>query len=369
MPITRRKVLKVAASSVALGAVGGVVYVGKQRIEQSAWEGLVGAESHVDTLSGSVDGDLREIVRCATMAANSHNTQPWRFLVGKGRIEIRPDFSRRLAAVDPDDHHLFVSLGCAAENVVQAAPAFGYHAECEVREGAVSLTLAPAHKVAHDLFPAILRRQCTRAPFDGRPTPSDGMRALEAAGTGSGVRVHLFESKTDLERLLGYLVQANSIQMRDQAFRNELKRWIRFNYGEAMATRDGLFSLCTGNPNVPGWLGRGLFDRVYKVDDENAKYVRQVRSSSGIAVFVSEKDDAPHWVEAGRSYQRFALRATALGLRHSFVNPPVEVPKVRSELADFLGASGRVDLLVRFGFGAEMPKSLRRPLDEVIERA
>jgi hypothetical protein len=27
---------------------------------------------------------------------------------------ILPDLSRRCPAVDPDDHHLFVSLGCAA---------------------------------------------------------------------------------------------------------------------------------------------------------------------------------------------------------------------------------------------------------------
>ena len=51
------------------------------------------------------DGGLNEVVRYATLAANSHNTQPWRFMVEEKRITIAPDFSRRCPAVDPDDHH------------------------------------------------------------------------------------------------------------------------------------------------------------------------------------------------------------------------------------------------------------------------
>lgn len=60
-----------------------------------------------------------------TLAASSHNTQPWKFAVEPGRIVILPDLSRRCPAVDPDDHHLFASLGCAAENLVLAAQAVG----------------------------------------------------------------------------------------------------------------------------------------------------------------------------------------------------------------------------------------------------
>jgi hypothetical protein len=64
----------------------------------------------------------RELVRCATLAPSSHNTQCWKFAIGaNGRlITLLPDLARRCPAVDPDDHHLFVSLGCAAENLVQA---------------------------------------------------------------------------------------------------------------------------------------------------------------------------------------------------------------------------------------------------------
>ena len=57
-----------------------------------------------------------ELVRFATLAANSHNTQPWKFSIKDSSISIAPDYARRCPIVDPDDHHLFVSLGCATEN-------------------------------------------------------------------------------------------------------------------------------------------------------------------------------------------------------------------------------------------------------------
>ncbi len=61
--------------------------------------------------------DIVELLRYATLAANGHNTQPWRFRVGDHRVDILPDFSRRTPIVDPDDHHLYASLGCAAETL------------------------------------------------------------------------------------------------------------------------------------------------------------------------------------------------------------------------------------------------------------
>ena len=67
--------------------------------------------------------EVKELIRHATLAASNHNTQPWRFRIGEGRVEILPDFSRRTPVVDPDDHHLFASLGCAAENLAIAAEA------------------------------------------------------------------------------------------------------------------------------------------------------------------------------------------------------------------------------------------------------
>lgn len=86
----------------------------------------------------------RELVRFATLAANSHNTQPWIFSARGNEITIAPDFTRRCPAVDPDDHHLFVSLGCAAENLILAASALGWRASPVVDGDRIVIALEPA---------------------------------------------------------------------------------------------------------------------------------------------------------------------------------------------------------------------------------
>lgn len=84
-------------------------------------------------------------------------------------------------------------------------------------------------------------------------------------------------------------------------------------------------------------------------------------------MFVSEHDDKEHWVQAGRACQRFALQATALGLKHAFLNQPVEVGGLRPELASLVGLAGRrPDIVMRFGYGAPLPYSPRRPVPAVL---
>lgn len=313
------------------------------------------------------DGGLRELVRYATLAANSHNTQPWRFRVEQDRISILPDFSRRCPVVDPDDHHLFASLGCAAENLVHAAAAIGLKAT-PIFSAAdqAEITLAPTEARRTALFDAIPRRQCVRAEYDGRALAAEELRLLEAAGVGNGVSVQLITERPKVENVLDYVVQGNTAQMRDAAFMRELTDWIRFNDTAALGSMDGLSSRASGNPSLPGWLVKLLFPFVFTEKGENEKYAKQIRSSAGVAVFVSERDDKVHWFEAGRACQRFALQAAALGVKTAFVNQPVEVAALRGQFASWLGIGDRrPDFIVRFGRGPELPRSLRRPVEQV----
>ena len=312
---------------------------------------------------------LRELVRYATLAANSHNTQPWRFALDTDAITIQPDFARRTPAVDPDDHHLWVSLGCAAENLLLAAAAFGRRADVQfdARAGVLRIPLEPMEAVRTPLFAAIPQRQCTRAEYDGQSLPAAELRALEAAAGGPGVRVLLLTDRARIDAVTDFVTQGNSAQMRDAAFVQELKGWIRFSDDEALASRDGLSARSSGNPTVPRWLGSLMFRLFFTEKAENDRYAKQLRSSAGVAVFLARSGRPAHWVEVGRAYQRFALLATSLGIRNTFINQPVEVPSLREQFAQWLGLEEtRPDLVVRFGRGPLMPPSLRRPVDAVI---
>ncbi|MBP1290269.1 hypothetical protein ACVIW2_000134 [Bradyrhizobium huanghuaihaiense] len=307
----------------------------------------------------------QELVRFASLAANSHNTQPWRFNASDTRITITPDYARRCPAVDPDDHHLFVSLGCATENLVLAASAIGLRASPRVEGDAITVELEPGPVVKSTQFEAIPVRQCTRAKYDGRP--EGGLALLEKACAEPGVSAIFITDKTGIANVIDYVLQGNSAQMRDKAFMDELVSWMRFSEADAVTAMDGLFSRATGNLALPGWIARPLLRLFFTESGENQKYREHIESSAGIVILTADAADRAHWVAVGRSCQRFGLQVTALGLKYAFINQPVEVAALRTQFASYLGiGQRRPDIVMRFGAGPDLPKSLRRPPQKVI---
>jgi nitroreductase len=314
--------------------------------------------------------ETRDTIRYATLAANSHNTQPWRFAVRGRGIDIEPDLTRQLPAVDPDNHHLFASLGCAVENLAIASRMRrrpGALTFDPGRGGIVTFGFGGGASAEPTLFDAIPKRQSTRGLFDGKPVSVVDLVTLAKAAAMPGVDLVLISDRPRMNRIRDLVVAGNTEQIADVAFMRELKSWLRFSPRYALKTGDGLFSAASGNPPLPQWLGPSMFDLVFKAGSENDKYARHIASSAGIAVFVAERDDPEHWVLAGRACQRFALAATALGLKHAFLNQPVDVTSLRPELAALVDMPGRrPDIVMRFGYGAQMPFSARRPVEAVM---
>lgn len=318
---------------------------------------------------GNAKHDYVNLVRYATLAASSHNTQPWKFKLEPDRIVILPDLSRRCPAVDPDDHHLYASLGCAAENLLLAAQAAGLKGRYsyEASMSGIRIDLEAAAPFRSALFEAIPKRQCSRTEYDGTVLSDAQLRLLDEAGRGDGVSVMLLTDSRQKELVAEYVAAGNTAQFGDLRWAEELKTWIRFNARDAVRTGDGLYGPVMGSPDVPRWLGLLFMRLAFSANAQNRKDIRNIRSSSVIAVLFSEVDDKPHWIEAGRCYERLALQAAALDLRTAFINQPVEVPTLRRKFADFLGIGNkRPDLVIRVGRGHEMPRSLRRPVTQVL---
>lgn len=366
MQWTRRGVLRAggaASATIALGGCSGGGELAEYEAAAAALRAPLPAQPA-----------LADFVRFATLAPNSHNTQPWKFAIKADAITIRPDMARACPVVDPDNHHIFVSLGCAAENLLIAAQASGRPAEVIVNPAGPQTSIrvelgqaAPAPASARALSDAIPKRQSTRADYDGKPITTDDLRQLAATAQSDAVETLLLTDRARIGTVRDYIIAGNSAQIDDPAFVQELKDWIRFNPEAALASRDGLFSACSQNPTSPTWLGRIMFDRFFSKTDENDKYARQIASSAGIAVFVAQEDSEAGWIAAGRAFQRFALQATALEIRHAHRNMPVEVATIRPDFARAIGlADKRPNLVIRFGRGPTLPMSLRRPVSEVL---
>ena len=318
---------------------------------------------------------LRELVRLATLAPSGHNTQPWKFQVGADSIRIYPDLTRRVSVVDPDNRELWISLGSALENLLVAAAHFDYQTETTYHLAGTSadhiaVALQKTGTAALDLseqFAAIPLRQSTRSTYDGKPVPTGELRQLEAAATSGSVTPLLFTGAAAMQPLLEYVVAGNEQQLSNDDFKKELVNWIRFNDREALASRDGLLSRGTGNPSLPRWVANLFIGGSLNPAAQNKKDALHIRSSAGLLLFTTPQNDPAAWIAAGRASERFALLATTLNLQCAYLNQPCEVPTVRTQVQSQLSLHGAFpQLLMRFGYGPAMPRSLRRPVSEVV---
>lgn len=217
------------------------------------------------------------------------------------------------------------------------------------------------------LYEIIPLRQSTRSIYDGQQISLDDIDLLKASAQQDGVSVLIFTEEDQREAISEFVIEGNSAQMDDPAFVAELRDWLRVSSNKAVEVGDGLFRACSGNPVVPECIGARLFEAFFTKDAENAKYRDHIRSSAGVAVFIGDKADPFHWMNVGRSFERFVLQATALGIRNAHINQPIEVPQIRPEFARWLGLPDvRPNLVVRFGRAPAMPMSLRRPVEDVI---
>jgi nitroreductase len=358
----RRRAVLAGGAAIAAAAVGGRTFLQSRELS---------ARRAAERAPLPDAPSLSDLVRYASLAPNSHNTQAWRFVPGGGGMTILPDLSRRTPVVDPDDHHLYASLGAAAETLSIAARARGLGGAVSVETGAegpvLKVELAGGAPEAGAMFDAIPLRQTTRTIYDGAPLPPGLADELLAEVRAAGAEALWLPPETVTGVFSQLSATAVTAQFESPRYLAELKSWLRFSRDAALRTGDGLYAAALGSPVVPDLIGPLAFDATVDSLAEADRLVIEIGSSSGIAVIVAPTDTPAGWIAAGRAAQRFMLLATASGLHCAYVNAALEQPDLRAEMAALLAiAAGRPSLALRIGHGESLPFSLRRPVAEVL---
>ncbi len=363
--LSRRDFLKLSAAA-GVVAVGG--YVLSEYTPWLNYDQQIENDWRAFSMRTTEYDQMREMIRYATLAPNGHNTQPWKFAIKENAIEIYPDYSRQLPVVDPNHRELWISLGCALENLLLAAAASGYAANVlyPSTNEVITVNLTKDAPQPNPLVKAIPVRQNTRSEYDGQPVNQADLNLLQEIQGEPGVVTQFLTDSEKIETALEYVNQGNLVQYADTAFLDELIDWLRFNKKEALRSRDGLYSRCSGNPEVPRWLGKS-FVAGTKPQQQADLDAKKLRSSSGAVVIASDADDLTGWVRTGQVYERLALQMTARNIKSALLNQPIEVSSIRTQFQSAMGLeNAKPQLLVRFGYADPLPHSLRRPVDEVL---
>src|SRR5436190_10755045 len=143
MPLLRRTIIAGATGALALGALGyrawdRGVFAGSSGPAYIPWD---------EWRAGDIDGNRRPL-RGAILAASPHNTQPWQFVVSVSEIAVYADRARHLGAFDPFRREMHLGLGCAIENFVRAAQAWGIATHVQPANGRLELAPGPQRVMA-----------------------------------------------------------------------------------------------------------------------------------------------------------------------------------------------------------------------------
>lgn len=327
-------------------------------------------EKSID-LPKKYEEDIRYMIEQAVKAPSGHNTQPWLFRLRDRQIIILPDLTRTLPVVDGDCRELYMSLGCAAENLCLAAALRGYVAFVSAYgEKGVTVDLSSSESVSPDpLALQIPARQTNRSLYIGRQIPSSIIEDLKTACSTEDFPIYFFgKGEPAFEKLTVWVQDGNNCQMNDPAFKAELKSWMRFNRKHVRQTGDGLTYAVFGAPNLPRFISEPVMAACLNARMQNKGDRKKIETSSHLVLFTSRGNGVEDWICLGRRLERFLLETTRLGLAYAFLNQPCECKTIAAGLRQtILPEPVYPQLLLRLGYASQsMPYAPRRKVEEMM---
>lgn len=314
--------------------------------------------------------DFIQIASYASKAPSGHNTQPWKFHITDSTITVLPNLDVALPVVDRNNRELFISLGCAVENLCIAASYFGYTThiiECSIEVIILELT-KNALTIEDSLFHQIEKRQTNRNIYNGNKISDGILQQLQSIPKENGIQFYFTEINTPFANTITqYIMKGNEIQMADIAFKNELLSWMRFNKKQVEATHNGLSYLVFGNPPLPRILARPIVSLFLKPNAQNKSDRKKIDSSSHFVVCATQRDTIEEWINLGRTLQRFLLKVTEIGISYAFLNQPCEVAALAFDLREKLPVNKEhPTLIMRIGYAKQIPYSPRKKIETIL---
>src|SRR5215469_2496566 len=245
MGVGRRAIIG-GAGAVLLGALGYRAW------DRGAFESGQG-EAYApwrDWLQGE---GIERPVRSAILAANPHDTQPWKFIARGNAIEVMADRARNLGSFDPFRREMHLGIGCAVENLSIAAEAFGY--SCSVIPATRRLQLSPGNEpvsaahimldagaAAHPrLFDLIAKRHTNRGPYDpGKAIAPNILDEFRKLVDRADVRLALITEPHARSVFAALEVAATQAIIADPQMSADSARWFRTSKEEILVHRDGV---------------------------------------------------------------------------------------------------------------------------------
>lgn len=319
--------------------------------------------------------DHRDLAAEAALAPSVHNVQPARWRFADGGVTLWEDTRRRLPAGDPEGRDAATSLGAAAEGMALALSARGLalvdrgEPEPPESEGALAARrhFAIVAGPEDPLQRFVAARQSHRGAFD---TASAADRA--SAETLAAEDCIVVAEPERIARIAAQVDGSGHRFFRDDAFRAELRSWMRLRRSDPRWARDGLNAeamamspiAARGAALVLGPLFKPL-DGIGLAAPLTAE-AATIRTAAAILLFHRPLDE-PRF-DSGRAFYRLWLRTEQAGLRGAVMASLADDPAGAASVADLVPEGRTLVSALRVGralAGSGYPRA-RLPVEELL---
>ena len=324
------------------------------------------------TAEGFDECDLWAALDKAIQAPSIHNSQPWRWRIGSGAVDLYADPTRRLPQTDPQGRDLVISCGAALHHLLVALADRGQGARVyRIPDPAHPdhlATVVPAPTIDVDVDAALAaeidRRHTDRRPFRSWPVPPELTGQLAEIADRQGLGLEIITDPRARRRLFRAIETAARQQQADPAYLAELAEW-----SDRPATaQDGVPSQLAPTPGqVPGRMPMRTFTGAAPPRPATSE-----PESAALLLITSSTDTPLQWLRVGEVAGAVLLTATRNGLAAGPLTQPLEVGDTRAFLRDrVVGTSAHPQMLLRIGWPhagvAPLPPTPRRPSTEVVD--
>jgi nitroreductase len=320
-----------------------------------------------------VEERLRFALRFAVLAPSTHNSQPWLFRIEGDHVDVLLDRTRALPVVDPHDRELVTSCAAALHHLRTALAACGEQIVVDLMPfpGVLDVLARVAARgriepdpAAVERLEAATRRRTTRLPFAGGTVRTSVIDRVWEAARAEGAALHVAED--DVKRAaLRLVTDGDHEQMGDPSFRRELASWM---HGNRSRCRDGMPGYALGLGDVLAAVSPAVVRTFDMGKSRAAQDIALGEHSPILALLATRGDTVLDWLHAGQALSALLLDATVVGLSASFLNQPIEVPRLREELAGLFAPGTVPQQFLRLGeYAGEPPRPTpRRALEDVL---